>query len=119
MKNEHNQDSLDQLRHSAAHLLAASVVSIWPDANPTIGPSIDNGFYYDFDFGEVSISDKDLKVIQKTMKKMVNKWSDFKKEPINSQRAKEIYANNPYKLELIDELEKEGEVISFTNLETS
>lgn len=113
MKDEHKKEKLDQLRHSAAHLLAASVVSIWPDAKPTIGPSIDNGFYYDFDFGEISISDKDLKVIQKTMKKMVNKWDSFNKEEIEPQKAKEFYANNPYKLELIDELEKEGEVVSF------
>ena len=111
MKNE--QEKLDQLRHSAAHLLAASVVSIWPDAKPTIGPSIENGFYYDFDFGNISISDKDLKLIQKTMKKMVNKWDSFEKEEIEPQKAKEIYANNPYKLELIEELEKEGEIISF------
>ena len=113
MKNENNQEQLDQLRHSAAHLLAAAVVKIWPEAKPTIGPSIENGFYYDFDFGDVSISDKDLKNIQKTMKKMVNKWDGFKKEEISSQEAKKVYASNPYKLELIDELEKEGEIVSF------
>jgi threonyl-tRNA synthetase len=111
---QNKQEKLDTLRHSAAHLLAAAVVKIWPDAKPTIGPSIDSGFYYDFDFGpNVTVSDKDLKNIQRTMKKMANSWISFEKEEIDSKKAKEIYTANPYKLELIDELEKAGEDISF------
>ena len=58
--NNSNQEQLDQFRHSCAHLLAAAVQGLYPEAKHTIGPPIENGFYYDFDFGEITISEKDL-----------------------------------------------------------
>lgn len=112
MKNIHDQEKLDQLRHSAAHLLAAAVLKHWPNAKPTLGPSIENGFYYDFDFGEDNISDKDLKVISKSMKKLLNKWESFEGEVVSPDRAREVYKDNPFKIEMINDLEKEGETIT-------
>ena len=65
-----NNEQLDQLRHSTAHLLAAAVMQLYPQAKRTIGPSIDTGFYYDFDFGQDKISETDLPKIEKVMRKL-------------------------------------------------
>ena len=105
--------SLDNLRHSTAHLLTAAVTSIWPSVKPTIGPSISDGFYYDFDFGKVNISDKDLKKIESKMRQIVKDWDKFTKVEVSETKAKEQYKNNVYKKELIDELVGEKEKITF------
>lgn len=102
---------IEKKRHSLAHLLAAAVLELYPDAKPTLGPAIDNGFYYDFEF-QNPLSDKDLKTIQKTMKKMANKWSDFSGKKVDAQTARERFSGNQYKLELIDEIESKGEDIT-------
>ncbi len=70
--------NLDELRHSTAHLMAAAVLKLWPNAKPTIGPTIENGFYYDFDFGKEKISEDDLPKIEVEMKKLVKNWSSLK-----------------------------------------
>ena len=67
-----DQEYLDKLRHSTAHLLAAAVLQIWPEAKPTIGPSIENGFYYDFD--NLKISEDDLTNIEEKMHKLAETW---------------------------------------------
>lgn len=110
MKNESNQ--LDQLRHSAAHLLAAAVLKLYPDTKTTIGPAIENGFYYDFEFKE-PISEKDLPKIEKEMKKLVNQWTHFEKIDSNEADARERVAGNQYKLELIEEIAAKNEPITF------
>lgn len=106
-----NQEKLEKIRHSLAHLLAASVKELYPDAKPTIGPAIDNGFYYDFD--DLEVGEDDLSKIEKMMKKLLPKWKDFEGEEKTVKEAKEYFKDNPYKLELIDELEKEGQKITF------
>jgi len=107
-----NNDKLDKIRHSLAHLLAAAVLELYPEAKPTIGPAIDNGFYYDFDFGDIKISDEDLLKIEKKMKEILPSWQSFEKTDTSPDGAKEKYKDNPYKLELIEELEKEGSDIT-------
>ncbi|MFH0853802.1 MAG: threonine--tRNA ligase [bacterium] len=106
-----NQKHLEYLRHSLAHLLAAAVMGIWPDTKRTIGPSIENGFYYDFEFKQ-PISDKDLPKIEKRMKRILTTWKSFEKNEVTAQEAKKEFANNPYKLELIDEIVKEKQPIT-------
>lgn len=106
-----NQNSLDQLRHSAAHLLAAAVVKHYPDTKLTIGPAIENGFYYDFDFSK-PISDDDLPKLEKEMVAILKTWKGFTHREVSEKEAKEIYKNNEYKLELIDEIVKRGEKIT-------
>lgn len=106
-----NRDQLNKLRHSAAHLLAAAVLRLWPDTKVTIGPAIDNGFYYDFDFTN-PISESDLPKIEKKMADTVSEWTQFTHREVTAEEAKEIYKDNPYKLELIDEIMAKGEPIT-------
>ena len=105
--------NLDELRHSTAHLMAAAVLKLWPKAKLTIGPTIENGFYYDFDFGKEKISDADLAKIEAEMKKLVKSWGSFERIEVSAAEAKKTFKDNLYKLELIDELEKAGDQITF------
>jgi threonyl-tRNA synthetase len=113
-KKRHEASYLDSLRHSAAHLLAAAVLELWPKAKNTIGPSIENGFYYDFDFSahkEVP-GEADLERIEKKMHELVEKWENFEKEKVNSNKAKKQFNHNEYKKELIKEFEAEGQQLT-------
>ncbi len=106
-------DQLHNLRHTLAHLLAAAVLEKYPQAKLTLGPAIENGFYYDIDFSAGDTpGDADLKDLQKTMKKLVNSWTEFTHEEISIEKAKELFAGNQYKIELIDEIAAKGEPIT-------
>lgn len=104
--------NLEQLRHSTAHLLAAAVLSLYPDTKLTIGPAIENGFYYDFEFSQ-PISEDDLDGIENKMRELLPVWTHFSHREVSEKVAKEFYKNNPYKQELIDEIVKKGEKITF------
>lgn len=117
------RDNLDTLCHSCAHLLAAAVEELWPHAKRTIGPPIENGFYYDFDFSAGSgPAESDLPKIEKHMKKMLPAWKEFSRREVGEDEARALFAGNEYKQELIDEIIKKGEKItlytsgSFTDL---
>lgn len=112
-KNEHNQEDLAELRHSTAHLLAAAVLDLYPQAKPTIGPSTDDGFYYDFDFGSTHIGEADLKRIEKKMRFLVKSWKGFERQEIGVQEALEYFKYNEYKSELISEFSLEDKVLTF------
>ena len=103
---------LVKLRHSCAHLLAAAVIKLYPHAKITLGPPIENGFYYDIDFGETSVSEKDLPKIEDKMKLLVKQWSTMKQLNLTKDEALKIWRDNPYKLELIEEIVKKGEPIT-------
>lgn len=94
--------NLDNLRHSCAHLLAAAVVNLWPKAKPAIGPAIENGFYYDFD--NLKISESDFPKIEARMRQLVKGWKSFERIEVSQKQAKKDYKDNPYKLEIINEL---------------
>lgn len=111
-KNQSNQEYLEHLRHSAAHLLAAAVMELWPDTKRTIGPATEDGFYYDFEFS-VPISDKDLSNIEEKMRQIVKNWSGFERNEIVENQAEEKVKGNQYKEELIAEIAKKGEPITF------
>ncbi len=105
--------NLEFKRHTLAHLLAAAVLVDYPHANLTLGPAIDNGFYYDIDFSAGDTpGDDDLKKIQKHMKKMLGQWTSFEHEEVSADQAKEIFKDNPFKLELIEEITEKGEAIT-------
>ncbi|HEU5114789.1 MAG TPA: threonine--tRNA ligase [Candidatus Paceibacterota bacterium] len=105
--------SLEQIRHSFAHLLAAAIAELYPHAKNTIGPAVDNGFYYDFDFGTGETpTDKDFRTIEKVMRKILPTWKGFEKISVSPDEARKRFADNPYKLELIDEIVKKGEEVT-------
>ncbi len=105
--------NLEYKRHTLAHLLAAAVLKSHPGAKLTLGPAIQNGFYYDIDFSAgKSFTDEDLKEAQKTMKKLLNTWTAFTNREVSVEEARVIYANNPYKLELVEEIAARGEAIT-------
>ena len=92
------------IRHSLSHIMAYAVKDLFPTTKFAIGPSIDNGFYYDFD-SEVPFTAEDLKHIQKKMEKLISANLNFERKDISKQEAKEIFKDQPYKLELIDDVE--------------
>jgi threonyl-tRNA synthetase len=107
-----NPEQLQNLRHSLAHLLAAAVLKLHPSAKRTIGPAIENGFYYDFEFEE-PITEKDLPKIEKEMKKLMKSWKSFDRKEVTAEEAREFFKDNPYKLELIEEFSKDGQTLTF------
>ena len=97
--------------HSSAHVLAQSILSIYPEAKLTIGPPIDNGFYYDVDFGNISFSESDLLTLEKKFIEFARQKFEFKIRNVKKEDALEFYKkeNNSYKLELIQDL-NDGEI---------
>src|SRR3989338_10163331 len=104
---------LDNLRHSCAHLLAAAVMQLWPHAKRTIGPSIEDGFYFDFDFGDTKVSEEDFPAIEAKMLEILPSWAGFERHELDAEEAKREYPENPYKHELIDEFAADGQKVSF------
>ena len=97
---------LETLRHSTSHLLAAAVQKLYPKVKFGIGPAIENGFYYDFEFSE-PIPDSDLPKIEKEMTKIISQKLPFVREEISIEEAKKVFQNQPYKIELISELKNQ------------
>lgn len=107
------QDILANKRHTLAHLLAAAVRKHYPEAKPTLGPAIDNGFYYDFDFGTNTPKEEDLQKIENAMRNLLPTWTAFSHEEKTVDEAKAFFGNNEYKKELIEEIGAKGETITF------
>lgn len=103
--------TLEQYRHSLAHLLAAAVLRLYPDTKNTIGPATDNGFYYDFEFAQ-PITDKDLVKIEKKMKELISSFSSFDEKKVSEDDAKKFFEGNIYKQELIEEIVNRGEELT-------
>ena len=97
-------DALHILRHSAAHILAQAVLNLYPGTSYGVGPSIENGFYYDFKFSE-PISEVELEKIEKEMLRISQSKQDFLRNTISKEEAKTIFQKQPFKLELIDSAE--------------
>jgi threonyl-tRNA synthetase len=107
------KDKLSNMRHTLAHLLAAAAGEIYKfdKIKLTLGPAIDNGFYYDIDFNEEKVSDADLKKIEDRMKKILPKWTSWEHKEISKDEALKFF-NNEYKQELINEIAERGEKIT-------
>jgi threonyl-tRNA synthetase len=106
-----NKD-IEIIRHSLAHILAIAVKEMYRDVKLGVGPAIENGFYYDFDFGNTQIALDDLPKIEKKMKEIVNRKLAFEKIDLPKEEAKKVFANENYKLELIEEL-IDGEITGY------
>lgn len=100
--------------HSSAHLLAQAILEFYPNAKLTIGPAIESGFYYDVDFGDESLSEKDFEKIEKKVLENAKKGSTFSLYPVSKDEALKVYADNPYKVELISNL-NDGEITFVTH----
>ena len=96
-------EKLEIMRHSAAHVLAEAVQSIFPDAKFGIGPAIENGFYYDFDLPR-SLTPDDLPLIEAKMSEIIASDAPFVRQEVTKPEARKLFAAQPYKLELIDEI---------------
>ena len=104
---------LHNLRHTLAHLLAAAVLELYPEAKPTIGPTTDNGFYYDFEFAENSKpTEKEFKNIEKRMCKLLPFWKEMFGKEVTADEARSLFKGNPYKLELIEEILAKKEALT-------
>ncbi len=116
-------ESLEHIRHSLAHLLATATLDLYPDTLVTIGPAVENGFYYDMDF-TAPLTEKDLEPLEKRMKEILREWKKaaakatseeakgFVCKNVSADEAKALFQNNPYKLELIEEISAKGEAIT-------
>jgi threonyl-tRNA synthetase len=110
--------NIEHIRHSLAHLLATATLELFPDTILTIGPAVDDGFYYDMDF-QKPLVESDLKDIEEKMRDTLKKWSKlpdnergFRHKEVSVDEARVLFANNPYKLELIEDIAKKGEAIT-------
>lgn len=99
-------------RHTLAHLLAAAVAERFPNAKLTLGPAVDNGFYYDIDFGTEKAADADLAALEEKMRLLLPAWADFTHREVTKEEALAIFAGNEYKIELIEEIADRGEAIT-------
>ena len=113
-------DGLYKIRHSAAHVMAQAVLELYPEAKYAIGPPIDNGFYYDFDLGvdqdgaPRTFRPDDLKTIEKRMRQIIGGKHQFAYREVSDTEARQLFADQPYKLELIDGL-AQGEIDEYGN----
>jgi len=107
-------DNLYRIRHSAAHVMAQAVLELYPDAKIAIGPPIENGFYYDFDLGmdedgrPRTFRADDLKAIEKRMRQIIGGQHPFVYREVSADEARQLFADQPYKLELVDGLDEGG-----------
>ena len=108
-----NNEKLSTIRHSMAHVMAEAVLEMFPDAQIAIGPSIENGFYYDFGLPR-QLVEADLEEITKRMKKIIKSNKEFKRIEVSRNEAKKMFAGQIYKEELIDAI-PEGDVITLYN----
>jgi threonyl-tRNA synthetase len=104
--------SLEEKRHTLAHLLAAAVTERYPNAKPTIGPAIENGFYYDFDFGGEIPKEADLAALEESMRELLPSWEHMTGTEVSEKDARDRFSGNPYKLEIIDEIVGKDEKIT-------
>ncbi|HEV7951914.1 MAG TPA: threonine--tRNA ligase, partial [Candidatus Saccharimonadales bacterium] len=109
-----NDEQLHAMRHSLAHITAAAIQRLWPEAKFGVGPVVENGFYYDIDLGEKKISEANFAKIEKTMRGIIEYGDDFERSemPIDQaiEWAKE--SKQPYKEELLNDLRRSGTTVA-------
>lgn len=107
-------DHLQAMRHSLAHIMAAAVQHLWPEAKFGVGPAVDNGFYYDIDIGETKISEEDFARIEAEMRKVIEANQPFERleKPIDEAIAWAREAKQPYKEELLNDLKRAGTTVA-------
>ena len=96
-------ENIEKIRHSLSHIMAEAVLEFWPKTKLGMGPAIENGFYYDFQFAK-PLQEQDLAKIEAKMEEIISEKQKFEKQKISKSRAKKLFAIQPYKLELIKDL---------------
>ena len=112
MKNIKEDESLNMLNHSCAHLLAHAIKHLYPNAKFWVGPVIEEGFYYDIDLGDKSITEEDLPIIEKEMKKISKDDKLIKRLELSKKEALDMFGNDQYKVDLISRMNEDDVVIS-------
>ncbi len=112
MINIKEDERLSKLNHSCAHLMAQAVKHLFPDAKFWVGPVIEEGFYYDIDLGDKVLTDEDIEAISKEMKKIAKDGKRIVRQEISKDEALEMFKDDPYKLDLINNMDEENTVIS-------
>src|SRR5690606_36327086 len=109
-----NESELHAMRHSLAHITAAAVRRLWPEAKFGIGPVVENGFYYDIDLGERKISEQNFGKIEKTMRRIITEAQEFEHFTMPIDQAIEWAKENnqPYKEELLNDLKRSGTTVA-------
>ena len=97
----------EKLNHSTSHLMAEAISHLYPEAKFGFGPAIEEGYYYDIDFGDAQITDADFPAIEAEMRKIAAKNAKFERIVVSKEEAKKLFKDNPYKLELIEGIEDE------------
>ncbi len=112
-KDQERAERLHRIRHSTAHVMAEAVLRLFPNAKIAIGPAIEHGFYYDFDLPR-SLAPEDLEQIENRMREIVAEDHEFEREVVDRDRAAELFAGQPYKLEILRDLPEDEEVSIYT-----
>ena len=112
MINIKENENLSVMNHSCAHLLAQAVKHLYPNAKFWVGPVVESGFYYDIDLGDVTLTNEDLPVIEKEMKKIAKDGKRIVREEITKQEALEKFKDDPYKIDLITRMDEDNTIIS-------
>ncbi|MBD3366397.1 threonine--tRNA ligase [candidate division WWE3 bacterium] len=110
---KNNKQNLEALRHTAEHVLHTAMQNLYPNLKKVMGPPIETGFYFDFDLEGQNISSEDFPKIEAEMQKIIDADLPITKREVSAKEAKEIFADNPYKLETIAKIEDEGAKITF------
>ncbi|RPI72499.1 MAG: threonine--tRNA ligase, partial [Geobacteraceae bacterium] len=104
-KEQYAESELYRIRHSTAHIMAQAVLEKFPDGKVAIGPAIEDGFYYDFDLPR-PLTPEDLESIEKRMRGIIQSKAKFERKVVSAEEAKELFHDQPFKLELIAGLEE-------------
>ena len=112
MRNFKEEESLNTLNHSCAHLLAQAVKHLYPNAKFWVGPVVEEGFYYDIDLGDKTLTEEDLPAIEKEMKKLAKDGKRIFREEISKSEALEKFKDDEYKIDLISRMDENDTVIS-------
>ena len=112
MKNIKEDEKLNVLNHSCAHLMAHAIKHLYPNAKYWVGPVIESGFYYDIDLGDVTLTDEDLPKIEKEMKKIAKSDKLIKRIELSKKEALDMFKDDEYKLDLINRMDENDTIIS-------
>ncbi len=107
-------EKLQTIRHSCAHVMAEAVLKLFPGTKIAIGPAIDNGFYYDFDFPSgTKFTEEDFPAVEKEMRKILSGNHDFVQNEVTKEKALELFKDEPYKVELINDLPSDEKITTY------